>query len=288
MLGLGLGLGIGRSSAGRIVVAHSIYRLIDGPFLYGVCMDACKLIGAESFELNLQALCGSSYRTVYYDALPIKKAKQTEVEFDEIEAKKLGFLNTMRAHPNMQVKDGITRLKTEGRRRDASEVLEQKGVDTWIAVDAVKYALTGIADEIEILTSDSDIYPAFEVIRETRSRGVLKYEFGRTREELVFSADVAHRIRLAEVADWISLPTPNSVSVAKHVPMNKKSEFELDSAKYEYGKRDQFFVVNRTAKDGSARSLTTDSYLSLIDWLNDFGIVRRWSEIDKLINLIKL
>ena len=266
---------------------NSIYRLVDGPFLFELCKEVCKINGTEEFDLNLYGLSFGAYRTVYYDALPVKKAKQTKADFEEIETKKLDFLNNIRAYPNMQVKDGITRLKTEGRKKDASEVLEQKGVDTWIAVDAVKYALTGVAEEIEIITADSDIYPVFEVIRETRAKGVLRYAVGRTKSELIFSADIARAMGISEVAGLANIPMGKATSTNAHVPFSKDFEFELDDARYECGKLDDWYVVNKTDKNGLPTSLKTDHYLCIISWLETFSKTRRWSDFDEKISRLK-
>ena len=141
-------------------------------------------------------------RCIFYDALPVQKSKQTDAEFEIALSKKLNFLNGLRSIPNMQVRDGVTRLRTKQSGNRMSEVFQQKGVDTWIAVEAMQYALNGIADEVHIYTSDSDLYPVFEALQNTKCRGILWYGQGITSKDLIYSADRSQEITITSLLSW--------------------------------------------------------------------------------------
>lgn len=253
------------------------YRLIDGPFFLGVCREALQLEGLSNEpQLNLAVVSAGAFRTIFYDALPVQKTSQSDSEFNDQLNKKVAFLNTIRNFPNMQVRDGITRLRTKGRERSLSEVLEQKGVDTWIAVDAVKYALTDLAITIEIITSDSDIYPVFEVLRETRSKGILVYSVGSTRDELVFSADEARALRASLALGWMGIEC-HSESGGGHIQIDDPIGIEEDQVLYTFGFAGGKYLANRTPHLGNPQWFRTDRFCALVDWLNDFGPIRSWS-----------
>lgn len=182
------------------------YKLIDGAFFEGLFREYGRLIDRDLFsKLHWPSVLGNASRCIYYDALPVKKDRQSQPEFEAAECEKLKFLNILRAQRNMQVRDGLTRLRTKGNGQHMSQVFEQKGVDTWIAVDAIRYALTGLCDEIEIYTSDSDLYPVFEALQGTRCRGKLWYQRGRTAQELIFSADWAEEITFSKALELTTL-----------------------------------------------------------------------------------
>jgi uncharacterized LabA/DUF88 family protein len=200
-MALGLGIGLGLGSRGRSAsVAPVVYKLIDGAFFVRLLQEYGQHLGADLLgNFNWNALCGNAHRTIFYDALPVRKSGQTQEDFESDEHAKMEFLNSLRLMPNMQVRDGITRLRSKSNRARMSEVLEQKGVDTWIAVDALRYALNGVAEEIHIYTSDSDLYPVFEALQDTRCRGVLFYQDGHTTLELVHCADRSEPLRLTGI-----------------------------------------------------------------------------------------
>lgn len=72
--------------------------------------------------------------------------------------------------------------------------LEQKGVDTWIAVDVLSLAFRDVFDIANIITGDLDLYPLFEALQQTKARGRLISEKRTTSDELRFSADTAEEI----------------------------------------------------------------------------------------------
>jgi uncharacterized LabA/DUF88 family protein len=286
MIGIGIGIGLGKSGTSGESMAPIKYRLIDGPFLYRLCSDVAGLAAVDEFQLDLYNLSGGAYRTIYYDALPVRKDNQSAEDFANAEAQKLDFLNRIRAFRAYQVRDGMTRLKTKTSGNRMSQVLEQKGVDTWIAVDAVRLAFTGIADEVEILTADSDLYPAFEAIQMTKARGTLIFEVGRAAPELIYSADFSNSISLNEVISWIGKSSLLSASSQTHryKPNHSGSTpttiGELD---FEIAKDSTGILINKIIKGKYASTLLARNVLSTVDWINERNIHTPWREICRIL-----
>lgn len=216
-MNLGIGLGLGSNAAAGVALSAVTYRLIDGAFLekllrqYSTCLNIDLLS-----RIRWPALSSGAHRTIFYDALPVRKSSQSKEDFEAVEERKIVFLNKLRAIPNVHVRDGITRLRTKSKGRAIGEVLEQKGVDTWIAVDAMHHALTGLADMLEIFTSDSDLYPVFEALQNTRCRGVLRYQHSRAPQELIYAADIATPITSNEILGWCGMYNGAGVNLHKY------------------------------------------------------------------------
>lgn len=280
-LGMGIGIGIGsRASSAGNQRLPMLYRLIDGPFFYSMCTEACLIDGHSDFKLDLNALSGA-YRTIYYDALPVQKDAESEADFQSKLSRKVDFLNSIRNQRDMQVRDGLTRLKTPERGKAASQILEQKGVDTWIAVDAVKLALTGAADQIEIFTSDSDIYPAFDVIRETSAKSVLRYQAGRAIQELIYSADWARPFVISEVLQMAGKAAANVTSMGGSINFETVIEITKNDHSISFGRGGDDFVANVVDLKGNPSCLRSNRFSSMIDFLNGFGQPKSWSVVAK-------
>lgn len=110
------------------------------------------------------------------------------------------------------VRDGFTRVRPQ-----KGQILEQKGVDTWIAIDALQYAFRGVIDVAEIVTGDLDLYPLFEALLQTNTRGVLHYEPGHASEELIMAADEAVPINILSILAWSDDRTNNLHGAAGYV-----------------------------------------------------------------------
>jgi uncharacterized LabA/DUF88 family protein len=287
MLGFGLRLGLGgqtRIQKGNVELPV-IYKLIDGAFFRRLLDEYSKLIGQNVFEnLDWPVFLNSVHRCIYYDALPVKKTEHNDEEFSSIEAEKEKFFDFMRSIPNVHVTDGLTKVRTKRKGQKISEVYEQKGVDTWIAVDAVKLAVAGLADEVHIYTSDSDLYPVFEALRETRCRGILWYEEGRTSRELIYSADVAQPITISSVLRWCNGSVPfsagslSSVEIAGAVLFEKSANFRVFKFLFEEGK----FHANIFNGSNYITTASSESPLTLVDALVGRGLRISYSEIQAL------
>lgn len=266
-------------------MAPLVIKLIDGAFLEALLKDFSKMANTDlSGTIDWNAFKGGAHRTIYYDALPIKKTEQTDEDFQSLLSKKAAQLDHLRSLANMHVRDGITRLKTKGRSDHMREVLEQKGVDTWIAVDAMKYALSGVADEIHIYTSDSDLYPVFEALQETRCRGKLFYQEGIAAKELVYSADEAIKISLSSM-----------LSVSNHEAKPFVTEKGIQYAwkaidKLEFGSNvfevltdnDARLACNLLRAGNFVTSCESTNIFLIGDWINARGGKVTYSHLSKL------
>jgi NYN domain len=267
-------------------VATTIYKLIDGAFFL-------KLLGDYSRHLSMDLLStykwgnlqSGAHRTIFYDALPSRKPNQTEEDFQAAEQKKLDFLNGLRRLPNMQVRDGLTRLKTKSTKEHMRHVLEQKGVDTWIAVDALRYALTGLADEVHIYTSDSDLYPVFEALQDTRCRGVLFYQEGRTSQELIFSADRSEPITYTNIVNFTAFSSILSVENvgARFSSSRRVGVFEQEGVKVELFQEPLRIGANLFIGGVFRQSVVSMSSYLIVDWMNSVGMNVTYAQIDEMV-----
>lgn len=161
------------------------YLFIDGAFLDRIARDFARQFEPDSnIKIDYARLSRNYERTIFYDALPVRKSNQTQEAFSEKFEAKRRYFGDLRKIPNFHVRDGYTR-----NRPNADSHIEQKGVDTWIAVDVLLYALRGNIDVAQIYTSDLDLYPMFEALLQTNTRGILRYDAARTSEELIQAAD---------------------------------------------------------------------------------------------------
>lgn len=285
-MGIGIGIGLGSSRSSGENVAPTIYKLIDGAFFTKLLSDYGRHLGVDLLPTyRWHSLQAHAHRTIFYDALPSKKSGQTEDEFLANERDKEEFLNSLRRLPNMQVRDGLTRLRTKGNKEHMKKVLEQKGVDTWIAVDALRYALTGVADEIHIYTSDADLYPVFEALQDTRCRGVLFYEEGRTANELVFSADRSEPIRITGIVN--ATRHQDNYSVQNHgarISWNEKiGVIDQESLQVEVYRQGDQLGANLISNGAYSQSVTTKSSYLLADWMVGCGFMITYAEIEKTV-----
>lgn len=187
------------------------YLFVDGVFFERVISQFLKdLDFMEEDAVDYSKLAESFDRVIYYDALPVKKKNQTAEDYAEKFKIKRNFLNRIREQQLFHVRDGYTRNRPKENSR-----IEQKGVDTWIAVDALKYALNGVIDEAVVITSDLDLYPLFEALVETKTKGCLLYDKKRTSKELIQSADISEAITHAHITGWLETSLANKLKVFK-------------------------------------------------------------------------
>lgn len=187
------------------------YLFVDGVFFERVISQFLKdLDFMEEDAVDYSKLAESFDRVIYYDALPVKKKNQTAEDYAEKFKFKRDFLNRIREQQLFHVRDGYTRNRPKENSR-----IEQKGVDTWIAVDALKYALSGVIDEAVVITSDLDLYPLFEALVETKTKGCLLFDKKRTSKELIQSADISEAITHEHITGWLETSLANKIKVFK-------------------------------------------------------------------------
>lgn len=209
------------------------------------------------------------HRGIFYDALPVKKPTESDADHAGRLKAKATFLDAIRSHPNFSVRDGLTRLKAGSGSAEVRSSLEQKGVDTWIAVDAIRYALMGLADEIHIYTSDSDIYPVFEALKETRCRGTLYYDARKAKEELIYAADSAYPIDYHMLSSWLQISTDLRKINTEFSPTQT---IEIDSWSLEFGRAGQDYLMNVCLPNGRAYCLVAPSWVSFSHHMGAQGI----------------
>lgn len=201
-----LGMGISRSASPKRGVEVNRYTLIDGAFFEKFCRSIERATGVGIFDvIDWEKVASGSSRLIYYDALPVKKDSQSDAHFEAEMSRKAASLDKIRASVNCHVRDGLTRLRTEKRKSEISQRREQKGVDTWIAVDAMQYALNGVVDELIVFTSDLDLYPLFEALQSTKCKGRLRFQEGRAAPELIHAADIADPLSINNLHAWTGL-----------------------------------------------------------------------------------
>lgn len=185
------------------------YLFIDGGYLEKVVDDFSQRLGlAHRLPIDF-AKVGPSYdRAIYYDAIPVRKKGEPEEDYERRLDEKIRFFDGLRDMPNFHVRDGITRYT---RRRGQ----EQKGVDTLLAIDVLQYAFRGTIDSAEIITGDLDLYPLFEALLQTNTKGTLIYEERSTSKELVRAADLTRRINLSAVLGWCDTEFQRSFAPSK-------------------------------------------------------------------------
>lgn len=157
----------------------------------GGCLRAWAKEAKHAYEPNLIeavakqcAAPGSEelFRVLYYDCepftgsayLPLSGTKKTftgtpwlhELEHRDLFAVRRGQLRFR----GWQLQDPKTPAKTDA---DFVPRFEQKGVDMRIGLDIANYSVNRIVDRIAVLTSDTDMIPAFKFARQSGLQIVL-------------------------------------------------------------------------------------------------------------------
>jgi len=243
---------------------------IDGAFLNRLARDFVQEFEPDSsVSIDYSRLSARYDRTIFYDALPVKKPAQSQESFAEKFEAKRRYLNDLRKIPNFHVRDGYTR-----NRPSADSRIEQKGVDTWIAVDVLLYALRGNIDVADVYTTDLDLYPMFEALLQTNTHGVLRYDPDRTSEELIQAADQSAPIRQTDLFNMLP-PTFAGKYETKHangVPNGDskpvgQSEGIHGECRISFYPKDQIFYAEF---DGIGNSFRCGNLKSIMRHINEW------------------
>jgi len=202
MLGLGIGIGLGHNQTPQTgdEPLPRKYLFIDAGFLQSFNKRMRERVRAEfsfvdELTMNYEVLGGGFDRVFYYDAYPEKKETQEPEAYDaEYKAKEDQF-NTISRHRNYSVRTALTKNRARGRR-------EQKGVDVLLAIDVLQHAVRGNIDEATIMTSDTDFFPLFEALLQTKTKSVLRYDLEKTSLDLINSADFSEAITAEDFLLW--------------------------------------------------------------------------------------
>jgi uncharacterized LabA/DUF88 family protein len=165
------------------------YQFIDGHYFESYCSKPEQLLGVPFFhEIDFFSVASGCDRLYYFDALPVKKENQSDSDFGTDLDKKEKFLDGIRCRPKCHVRDGISRL----RGRNKNNRIEQKGVDTLLAIEVLQLIYRNVVDVAEIVTGDIDFYPLFEALQQTKAMGVLVCEERSSSRELRNCPDYVH------------------------------------------------------------------------------------------------
>ena len=139
----------------------------------------------EMRPLNKEKLFLPFDKIFYYDAIPTKRPKETNEDFEIRQAEKQKELSQIARIPNCHVRTGVARFD---RRRGS---LRQKAVDVYLAIEAFEHAIGNICDEIHLIASDVDFLPLCEALVRRGIKVHLYHDPFKTSEELIEACDVA-------------------------------------------------------------------------------------------------
>jgi uncharacterized LabA/DUF88 family protein len=175
------------------------YLFIDGAFFESIFSPMVTYMFPEEelfTAIDLTNLTAGYDRVFYYDALPVKKASESETHWQLRRDHKEALFNKLSMSPNLHVRSGISRYR---RRRG----LEQKGVDILLAIEALQHATLGNIDVACFMLSDLDFYPVFDALVQTRVKSTLYYHPHKTSTDLIHAADVAEALTAGTLNRWL-------------------------------------------------------------------------------------
>lgn len=181
------------------------YLFIDAGFLQGF-LKRMKQRGIDEFPfindltVSYERIGAGFDRVFFYDAYPARKESQTSAQYEAEYATKEALFNQISRERNYSVRTALTKNRARGKR-------EQKGVDVLLAIDVLSHAVRGNIDEATIMTSDTDFFPLFEALLQTKTKSVLRYDVSRTSIELINSADFSQPVTAADFVGWHSADT---------------------------------------------------------------------------------
>ena len=161
------------------------YLFVDGAFFIHRSRKMNERIhqGKVDLELDWQKIFEGYSRVFFYDALPVKKDEADEDFEKKIEAKS-NLHSELRKLPNVHVREG----KTKYQKRMG---LKQKGVDIYLATEAITNAMQGNMEIAVFMFSDLDFYPLLNALTSTRVQTFVIYDKYVTAQELLECADVS-------------------------------------------------------------------------------------------------
>jgi len=189
--------------ATRIPFLTDSFLFIDAGCLQALLRYASEAyFGGVQVEIDYQRLRRGARKVFFYDALPVKKEKQDQAEFDAVFDEKLRYLDTIGRSDGYHVVSGdaISRKSKNDRERGG---LEQKKVDILLAVDMLRFAHQGVLKDAVLMTSDLDFAPLIDALVAMGVDVTLLYQEGRTNGELIRAADKAIPMQLAEIHGWM-------------------------------------------------------------------------------------
>ncbi|MEY9121501.1 NYN domain-containing protein [Bradyrhizobium yuanmingense] len=190
-------LGARGGGPSRNIAAVTKYAFIDGGFVDAMVRRTSEYFATDLSlnKIDYRAIAGGHQRTFYYDALPAKKDKESDEDYELRVRKKREQFELVNRTPFMHVREGLT--------RGQNKTLRQKGVDILLAIDVFKHATSGHMSEAHIMTKDLDFFPLFEALRDTPVAVHLHCYPAETSNELMALADVVVPVNPFKVLQWM-------------------------------------------------------------------------------------
>lgn len=137
--------------------------LIDGGYMDKILYEAGSMKVSFSRLANKLARAKPLLRTYYYHCLPHISQRPTPEE-QTFYANKERFFNALRRLDDFEVRLG--HLAPRGWDNAGNRILEQKGVDVYLAVDVCRLSYTGAVSEIILVAGDGDLAPAVALAKD--------------------------------------------------------------------------------------------------------------------------
>ena len=197
----------------------SKYVFIDGAAILQFVADAAQRLSPEEeapINYDLMRAQFGADRVFFYDAYPTNRDGGDEEQLSQRWNEKDAFFKQLSRLDAMHVRTGTTRHRKK-------RGLEQKGVDIQLAIEAYQHAVRGNIETAVIVTNDLDFYPLLDALTQIRVRTELRYDRGKTSEELIEAADFAKPLSLREFANWCDPPYPEygTISYANQDYLNR-------------------------------------------------------------------
>jgi len=140
-------------------------------------------------------------RIYFYDALPVKNSNNND-KFEEKLKEIREFHSKLKRIPNVHVREGYTKFRKK-------HGLTQKGVDVYLATEALANAMRGNMDIAVFMLSDLDFFPLLEAFTSTRVQTFLLYDSHASSAEIIEYADVSLPISGDIINYWTLNPISN-------------------------------------------------------------------------------
>lgn len=166
---------------------EKIYLFIDGGYL------------RRRYEDSLRQFFGPLENPLQYLDLQVlrhhfgaEKVFYYDCSDDRPETEK--FFSRIRCEQGYHIRTGTLVEGKQGYR--------QKGVDVYLAVEALKHAFYGNMDRARIISGDLDFKPLVDVLIDIGTYVIVYYGKGHAAQELLEAADDAQEIRLTQWYNW--------------------------------------------------------------------------------------
>ena len=181
---------------GRPEKKEKVYCYIDGGAVRSACSKYAPFFEEHELSLSWSKVAEPYERVFYYDALPGHAKKgESDNEFDERIQRARDKFESMRKTKGIFVNYGVSI-----RRR---KQIEQKRVDTMIAVDMLTHAQRSLVSEVVLVTNDQDFFPVVVAVMELGTKVHLLCDPQKTNDEFMYLSDETSELNLFSIYDWL-------------------------------------------------------------------------------------